>query len=199
MMAMFDANRERLAERFMLCGLVCSYAIGESKEIAQDAPLFLLNAHNILHNAINPNRRYPLLNRLADIAIQDAQYEQFREKVLETNRDPGDTYILKIELKECKPAVWRRLEISSKASLLEFHAVLQCAMGWEATIRLNSEQTMRFFRRWITKMPIQIPNWRLCPWINCSKKLGMKWSIAMTSGTTGNTESLWKKFAGKSA
>lgn len=39
MMAVFDSNRERLAERFMLCGLVCSYAVGDSKEIAQ-TPIF---------------------------------------------------------------------------------------------------------------------------------------------------------------
>lgn len=36
---------------------------------------------------------------------------------------------LRVELLGVTPPVWRKLEVSSRASLLELHAVLQCAFG----------------------------------------------------------------------
>lgn len=36
---------------------------------------------------------------------------------------------LRVDLAGVTPPVWRRLEVSSRASLLELHAVIQCAFG----------------------------------------------------------------------
>lgn len=38
---------------------------------------------------------------------------------------------LKVTLKECKPTVWREIEIASSMTLAGLHDVLQTLMGWE--------------------------------------------------------------------
>jgi hypothetical protein len=42
----------------------------------------------------------------------------------------GSIYRLKVELCDTRPAIWRRLLVSSETNLLQLHAVLQLAMGW---------------------------------------------------------------------
>lgn len=37
---------------------------------------------------------------------------------------------LKVTLRGVRPPIWRRLEISTDTTLLEFHHILQAAMGW---------------------------------------------------------------------
>jgi hypothetical protein len=37
---------------------------------------------------------------------------------------------LKVTLKGVRPAIWRRVEVSTDATLLDVHGVLQAAMGW---------------------------------------------------------------------
>lgn len=38
---------------------------------------------------------------------------------------------LRITLRDVKPTVWRRLEVSLTATLADLHAAIQAAMGWE--------------------------------------------------------------------
>lgn len=39
-------------------------------------------------------------------------------------------YQLKITLRDSKPPIWRRLLVSGQVSLLDFHRIIQVAMGW---------------------------------------------------------------------
>lgn len=41
----------------------------------------------------------------------------------------GDVAILRVELADLSPGIWRRIAISTRASLLELHAVIQGAFG----------------------------------------------------------------------
>ena len=41
------------------------------------------------------------------------------------------TYRLYIFLLDIAPPIWRRIELSSEASLAQLHKVLQTAMGWQ--------------------------------------------------------------------
>lgn len=41
-----------------------------------------------------------------------------------------DIYILKVTLRGSRPAIWRRLEVPADLTLIDFHGVLQAAMGW---------------------------------------------------------------------
>src|ERR1700678_4357003 len=36
----------------------------------------------------------------------------------------------KITLKDIKPAIWRRIQISESCSFWDLHEAIQCAMGW---------------------------------------------------------------------
>ena len=40
------------------------------------------------------------------------------------------TYQLKIELKDTKPKIWRRIQVNSDISLNELHHTIQISMGW---------------------------------------------------------------------
>ena len=40
------------------------------------------------------------------------------------------TYQLKIELKDTKPTIWRRIQVNSDISLNELHHTIQISMGW---------------------------------------------------------------------
>jgi hypothetical protein len=43
-----------------------------------------------------------------------------------------DVIVLKITLRGIRPPIWRRLEVSSRISLSEFHDIIQAAMGWQS-------------------------------------------------------------------
>jgi len=40
-------------------------------------------------------------------------------------------YQIKVTLKGSKPPIWRRMQITSDTTLVQFHRILQCVMGWE--------------------------------------------------------------------
>lgn len=40
-------------------------------------------------------------------------------------------YGIHVSLREIQPLIWRRIELSSKTTLKQFHRILQIAMGWE--------------------------------------------------------------------
>jgi hypothetical protein len=40
-------------------------------------------------------------------------------------------YRIHVSLREIQPLIWRRIELSSKTTLKQFHRILQIAMGWE--------------------------------------------------------------------
>ena len=39
-------------------------------------------------------------------------------------------YTLKVTIRDIRPAIWRRIEVSPDTSLFELHRTLQAAMGW---------------------------------------------------------------------
>nr|WP_275440466.1 plasmid pRiA4b ORF-3 family protein [Vibrio sp. Of7-15] len=43
----------------------------------------------------------------------------------------GKGYVIKVELLESKPSVWRRFTVSNQMDLLSFHMLIQDVMGWE--------------------------------------------------------------------
>ncbi|WP_429327351.1 plasmid pRiA4b ORF-3 family protein [Paraburkholderia atlantica] len=44
---------------------------------------------------------------------------------------PVPDYVLRVELKYIKPAIWRRIIVPGSIRLGKLHVVLQLAMGWE--------------------------------------------------------------------
>lgn len=50
----------------------------------------------------------------------------------EPRRRPAEvsTFVLTVQLDDCDPTIWRRLEVASDVRLDQFHEVLQGAMGW---------------------------------------------------------------------
>jgi Plasmid pRiA4b ORF-3-like protein len=44
---------------------------------------------------------------------------------------PVSVYQFRIELREVKPVVWRRVHILSDMTLADLHVLVQCAMGWD--------------------------------------------------------------------
>lgn len=68
-----------------------------------------------------------LLDMLGGGGVQD----QFsRSPVLLARKPQRHAYIVRVDLKDVKPPIWRRLRVSSEMSLASLHPVLQAAMGW---------------------------------------------------------------------
>lgn len=44
---------------------------------------------------------------------------------------PSKIYQFKITLRDVKPPVWRRIQVSDRASLFDLHVAIQSAMGWK--------------------------------------------------------------------
>ena len=42
-----------------------------------------------------------------------------------------DVYRVHVSLRRIEPKIWRRIELSGKTTLKQFHRILQIAMGWE--------------------------------------------------------------------
>jgi Plasmid pRiA4b ORF-3-like protein len=40
-------------------------------------------------------------------------------------------YQIKVTLKESKPPIWRRIQVTSATTLAQLHQIVQCVMGWE--------------------------------------------------------------------
>lgn len=46
-------------------------------------------------------------------------------------RKPKSIHQIKVTLKHIHPPIWRRLQVESRATLAQLHAIIQAAMGWE--------------------------------------------------------------------
>jgi hypothetical protein len=44
---------------------------------------------------------------------------------------PRNVYQIKVTLKDSKPPIWRRIQVTSDTDLYELHHILQVVMGWE--------------------------------------------------------------------
>nr|WP_322075672.1 plasmid pRiA4b ORF-3 family protein [Burkholderia cenocepacia] len=56
---------------------------------------------------------------------------QPRKPAVRLVKAPVPDYILRVELKYIKPAIWRRIVVPGSIRLGKLHVVLQLAMGWE--------------------------------------------------------------------
>lgn len=123
------ADRSYLAKRLVLSGLLCRYQL-KSELRADDEKLFMLCAYDLLVNDLK-RKKLPLLEQLAERSLS-ARGEQ--AVFLATNKlamQPGHGYVLKVELNDVSPAVWRRFTVSNKCSLLDLHTAVQVVMGWD--------------------------------------------------------------------
>lgn len=125
----FLADRTVLAKRMVLSGLLCHFA-AKKEGLSSHEELFLLNAYDLLNNSFS-RKKLPLLQVLAERSLEAAKHEQNMLSAIELMSEPDMGYVLKIELDHSRPMVWRRLNISSKTSLIDLHIMIQIAMGWE--------------------------------------------------------------------
>ena len=44
---------------------------------------------------------------------------------------PVEIYEIKVMLRDSRPPIWRRIQVSSDITLAKLHRILQCVMGWE--------------------------------------------------------------------
>lgn len=72
------------------------------------------------------------IDRLTKSILSDAAKKANpKKKVLKKKGDSGAIYQLKISLKGAKPPIWRRILIPADMELINLHAAIQAAMGWE--------------------------------------------------------------------
>ncbi|WP_299018510.1 plasmid pRiA4b ORF-3 family protein [uncultured Photobacterium sp.] len=125
----FLADRTGLVKRMILSGLVCHFAkSAEGLERSED--IFWLNAYDLLNNPLK-RKQLPLLNVLAERSLDAVKHEKQWLSSLNLMAEPDTGYVVKIELDDTRPKVWRRMTVSNKTSLLELHTIIQIAMGWE--------------------------------------------------------------------
>lgn len=125
----FLEDRTVLAKRMVFSGLLCHFATKE-EGISKHEEIFLLNAYDILNNSFS-RKKLPLLQVLAKRSLEAVKHEQNMLAAIEIMAEPDVGYVLKVELDHTRPMVWRRLNISSKTSLIDLHIMIQIAMGWD--------------------------------------------------------------------
>ncbi len=128
----FLEDRTVLAKRMVFSGLLCHFATKE-EGISKHEEIFLLNAYDILNNSFS-RKKLPLLQVLAKRSLEAVKHEQNMLAAIEVMAEPDVGYVLKVELDHTRPMVWRRLNISSKTSLIDLHIMIQIAMGWMIAI-----------------------------------------------------------------
>jgi len=125
----FLADRTEMVKRMVLSGLVCHFA-NPAEGLERSEEIFWLNAYDLLNNPL-ARKKLPLLNVLAERSLDAVKHEKQWLSSLNMLAEPDTGYVIKIELDDTRPKVWRRMTVSNKTSLLELHTMIQIAMGWE--------------------------------------------------------------------
>ncbi|MDC9596889.1 plasmid pRiA4b ORF-3 family protein [Xenorhabdus anantnagensis] len=117
----YYANRELFAERLTYSAAIEQYRLSSPAPHLVNQYLDL--AYTLRDPALN-RKRFALFDTLAEISFEYFYMEQ-DEEILPQG------LVLKVSLLDASPAVWRRIRVSNQLTLMEFHDVIQNAMGWE--------------------------------------------------------------------
>ncbi|WP_323853514.1 plasmid pRiA4b ORF-3 family protein [Xenorhabdus koppenhoeferi] len=120
----YYANRELFTERLTYSATVERYKLPtQTQRLTND---YLDLAHALYDPALN-RKKFSLFDTLSEIS-----FEYFSMIMEPTNAElPPQGLVIKVNLLDASPAVWRRLRISNQLTLSELHEVIQDAMGWE--------------------------------------------------------------------
>lgn len=83
-----------------------------------------------LVNEATPEQQRALLDTLLGVRISDAFELPTMEPTLLPTPDDACGFRIRLDLRDTKPPVWRRLELTGDLTLLRLHDVIQAAMGW---------------------------------------------------------------------
>lgn len=61
--------------------------------------------------------------------MEPGGFNRVRPTLLEPRRDSA-RFVVRLDLDDAKPPIWRRLRLGSDVTLSELHDILQIAMGW---------------------------------------------------------------------
>ncbi|OTA15346.1 plasmid pRiA4b ORF-3-like family protein [Xenorhabdus vietnamensis] len=117
----YYANRELFSERLAYSATIEQYRLPPQEPHLVDQYLDL--AYTLRDPTLN-RKKFALFDTLAEISFEYFYMEQ-DEEILPQG------LVLKVNLFDASPAVWRRVRVSNQLTLNEFHDVIQNTMGWE--------------------------------------------------------------------
>lgn len=120
------AARHEVIEKLVLSGLVSFSSESVDQQIT---PILMQNAYALLTQDLK-RKKIPLLEHLSELSItQDQEFTLMKN--MDTLKNEGKGYVIKVELLNSKPAVWRRFTVSNLMDLFSFHMLIQDVMGWQ--------------------------------------------------------------------
>ncbi|PPG69940.1 plasmid pRiA4b ORF-3 family protein [Rathayibacter rathayi] len=106
--------------------------VGSAERMLDDAAELGLLLHSPEFGYAVPAGLAPVLASIvrATVVLLNEREATRLEIVDEATQDTATAYALHVALLGTKPAVWRRLELSSESSLRDLHLALQLSLGW---------------------------------------------------------------------
>ncbi|PHM38494.1 conserved hypothetical protein [Xenorhabdus innexi] len=127
----YYANKDVFAVRLTYSAAIEKYKLSAEKRLTNE---YLDMAHTLYDPTIN-RKRFGLFDKLSDMS-----FELFTSGLGSLSEPPlPQGLVVKINLVEASPAVWRRVHISNQMTLNEVHDVIQAAMGWESAHMFSFE------------------------------------------------------------
>ncbi|MCG7495377.1 plasmid pRiA4b ORF-3 family protein [Vibrio sp. Of7-15] len=121
------SERHEVIQKLVLAGLVSSSSEHVDQHITQ---ILMQNAYALLTQDLK-RKKLPLLEHLSNLSITQDQEFILMKNQNTLKGQKGKGYVIKVELLESKPSVWRRFTVSNQMDLLSFHMLIQDVMGWE--------------------------------------------------------------------
>lgn len=123
------AQPQRYIEALSHAALLAHFSLLPPNLLVAKAASYLACAFLLQEGGVG-RKAFPLFDWLAEESLHESQQDQQLDKIFSELAEPTG-YVLKVQLMESKPKVWRRFTVSSGIDMHSLHNLLQDVMGWD--------------------------------------------------------------------
>lgn len=123
------AQPQRYIEALSHAALLAHFSLLPPNLLVAKAASYLACAFLLQEGGVG-RKAFPLFDWLAEESLHESQQDQQLDKIFSELAEPTG-YVLKVQLMESKPKVWRRFTVSSSIDMHSLHNLLQDVMGWD--------------------------------------------------------------------
>ncbi|WP_345334248.1 plasmid pRiA4b ORF-3 family protein [Ferrimonas pelagia] len=123
------AQPQQYIDSLGMNALIAHFA-GEKATLTHLQPQWYLGAAYVLQLGEIGRKSFPLFDHLAEHSLEWQRQATFADK-LQGDISAPKGYVIKVELLDSKPKIWRRFTVSGAVHMASFHSLLQRVMGWE--------------------------------------------------------------------
>lgn len=123
------AQPQRYIEALSHAALLAHFSLLPPNLLVAKAASYLACAFLLKEGGLG-RKAFPLFDWLAEESLHESQQDQQLDKIFNDLAEPTG-YVLKVQLMDSKPKVWRRFTVSSSIDMHSLHNLLQEVMGWD--------------------------------------------------------------------